>query len=158
MGCSLPGSSVHGDSPGKNTGVCCHALLQGIFPTQGSNPSLPHCGQILYRLSHQGSPRILEWVAYPFSRGSSQPRNRTGVSCIVGRILYQVSYQGSRGIDEGILWKNLHMSSRLGAEYYTRQVIIHHNLEHIKYVFQNMCLMGWFSFLYECSSPSGTKN
>ena len=38
--CSPPGSSVHGDSPGKNTGVCCHALLQGIVPTQGSNPSL----------------------------------------------------------------------------------------------------------------------
>ena len=37
MDCSLPGSSVHGDSPGKNTGVGCHALLQGIFPTQGSN-------------------------------------------------------------------------------------------------------------------------
>ena len=42
-GCSQPGSSVHGDSPGKNTGVGCHALLQGIFPTQGSNPGLPHC-------------------------------------------------------------------------------------------------------------------
>ena len=40
MGCSLPGSSVHGDSPGKNTGMGCHALLQGIFPTQGSNPHL----------------------------------------------------------------------------------------------------------------------
>ena len=40
--CSPPGSSVHGDSPGKNTGVCCHALLQGIFPTQGSNPGLPN--------------------------------------------------------------------------------------------------------------------
>ena len=38
--CSLPGSSVHGDSPGKNTGVGCHALLQGIFLSQGSNPSL----------------------------------------------------------------------------------------------------------------------
>ena len=61
-----------------------HSLLQGTFPTQGSNPSLPHCRQILYELSHQGSPRILEWVAYPFSRGSSQPRNQTGVSCIVG--------------------------------------------------------------------------
>ena len=41
------------DSPGKNTGVGCHALLQGIFPTQGSNPGLPHCRQIL---SHRGSP------------------------------------------------------------------------------------------------------
>ena len=61
--CSLPGSSsVHEDSPGKNTGVGCHALLQGIFLTQG----LPLCGQILYHLSHQGSPRMLEWVAYPF--------------------------------------------------------------------------------------------
>ena len=62
--CSLPGSSVHSDSPGKNTGLGCHALLQGIFPTQGSNPGLPHCRWILYHLSHQGSPRILEWVAY----------------------------------------------------------------------------------------------
>ena len=60
----------------------CHALLQGIFPTQGSNPGLPHCRQILYHLSHQGSPRILEWVAYLFSRGSSWPRDQTGVFCI----------------------------------------------------------------------------
>ena len=44
--CSPPGSSVHGDSPGKDTVVGCHALLQGIFPTQGSNPGLLHCGQI----------------------------------------------------------------------------------------------------------------
>ena len=71
-------SSVHGDSPGKSTGVGCHALLQEIFPTQGSNPGLLRCRLILYCLSHQGSPRILEWVAYSFSRGSSQPRNRTG--------------------------------------------------------------------------------
>ena len=41
-------------SPGKNTGAGCHALLPGIFPTQGSNPGLLHCRQILYRLSHQG--------------------------------------------------------------------------------------------------------
>ena len=45
---SPPGSSVHGDSPGKNTGVGCHFLLQGIFPTQGSNLHLLHCRQILY--------------------------------------------------------------------------------------------------------------
>ena len=84
MNCSPPGSSVHGDSPGKNTGVCCHALLQGIFPMQGSNPGFLHCRQIRYHLSHQGSWRILEWVAYPFSRGSSWPRNRTRISCIAG--------------------------------------------------------------------------
>ena len=84
MDYSPPGSSVHGDFLGKNIGVGCHFLLQGIFPTQGSNLGLPHCRLILYHLSHQGSPRILEWVAYPFSRGSSRPRNGTRVSCIVG--------------------------------------------------------------------------
>ena len=90
-----------------------HFLLQGIFPTQGSNLNLPHYGQIIYCQSHQGSPigrkwkwkslvsdslrpmdyavlgilqaRILEWVAFPFSRVSSQPRNRTRVSCTRGR-------------------------------------------------------------------------
>ena len=55
MDCSPPGSSVHGDSPGKNTGVGCHALLQGIFPTQGSNLGLLHCRWMLYGLSHQVS-------------------------------------------------------------------------------------------------------
>ena len=55
MDCSLPGSSVHGITPGQNTGVGCHSLLQGIFPTQGSNPGLPRYRQILYCLSHQGS-------------------------------------------------------------------------------------------------------
>ena len=59
MDCSLPGSSVHEDSPGKSTGVGCHALLQRILPTQGSNPGLPHCRPVLYQLSHQGSPSLL---------------------------------------------------------------------------------------------------
>ena len=72
------------NSPGQNTGVGSLSLLQRTFPTQGSNPGLPHCRQILYQLSHKGSPRILEWVAYPFSSGSSRPRNQTGVSCIAG--------------------------------------------------------------------------
>ena len=61
------------NSLGQNTGVFQYwvsqkgscFLLQGISPTQGSNPDLPHCRQILYHLSHQGSPRTLEWVAIP---------------------------------------------------------------------------------------------
>ena len=56
MDCSPPGSSVHGDFPGKNTGVGCHAFLQGIFPTQGLNPGLLHRRWMLYHLNHQGSP------------------------------------------------------------------------------------------------------
>ena len=125
MDCSPPGSSFHEDSPGKNTTVGCHALLQGIFPTQGWNPGLQHCTRILYQLSHQASlygrlgflkclptesnyilkkslsrvrlfatpwtivrgllqARIVGWVAFPFSRGSSQPRDGTQVSRIAG--------------------------------------------------------------------------
>ena len=74
MDCSPPGSSVHGDPPGKNTGVRCHACLQGIFPTQGWNPGLLYCRRILYWLSHQRRPlcrvhhakcragRITSWI------------------------------------------------------------------------------------------------
>ena len=56
MACSPPGSSVQGDSPGKNTGVGCHVPVRGIFPTQVSNQGLLYCRQILYQLSHQGNP------------------------------------------------------------------------------------------------------
>ena len=64
MDCSPPGSSVHGVSPGKSTGVGGHALLQGIFPTQGSNPGLPDCRKILYHLTHQGSICVSLYIEY----------------------------------------------------------------------------------------------
>ena len=56
MDCSLSGSSVHGDSSGRNIEVGYHALLQGTFPTQESNLGPPHCRLILYHLNHRGSP------------------------------------------------------------------------------------------------------
>ena len=72
------------NSPGQNTGVSSLSLLQGIFPTQRLIPGLRHCRWILYHLSHKGSPRILEWVAYPFSSGFFRSRNQTRVFCIAG--------------------------------------------------------------------------
>ena len=93
--CSLPGSSVHGDSPGKNTGVDCHALLQGIFPTPVLNPGLPYCRQILYCLSYQESPRILERAAFPFLQGIF-PNQESNLDLLQCRwILHQLSSQGS---------------------------------------------------------------
>ena len=82
-----PGNSLcqNTEVGSQNTGVGSDSFLQGIFPTQRLNPGLPHCRWILYQMSHKGSPRILDWVAYPFSRGSSWPKNKTGVSCIAGR-------------------------------------------------------------------------
>ena len=104
LSCSVMSDSLqpHGphskwNSPGQNIGVGSLSLLQGIFPIQGSNPGLPHCRGILYQLSHQGSPRILEWVAYPFSSGSSQPRNWTGVSCIAGGFFTNWAIRDPRG-------------------------------------------------------------
>ena len=89
--CSVASNSLwpHGlysswNSPSQNTGVGSLSLPQGIFPAQGLDSGLPHCRRILYQISHKGSPRILEWVAYPFSSRSSQLGNWTGVSCITG--------------------------------------------------------------------------
>ena len=83
---ALQADSLLSEPPGKlkNMEVGSLSLLQGVFPTQESNQGLLHCRQILYHLSHQGSPRILEWVACTFSRGSSQPRDQTQISHIVG--------------------------------------------------------------------------
>ena len=81
--CSPPGSSVHG--------ILQSRILEwlpcpppGIVPTQGQTPGLPHGRQTLHHLSHQESQRIPEWVACPFSRGSSQLRNQTGDFGIAG--------------------------------------------------------------------------
>ena len=65
--CSPPGSSVHEDSPGKNTRVGCHALLQGIFPTQGLNPGLPHLRQSLCHLSHKVWGTIIQPYTFVLS-------------------------------------------------------------------------------------------
>ena len=80
------------NSPGQNTGVVGSlSCLQGIFPTQGLNPGLLHCRWILYQLSHKGSPRILEWVACPFSSWifPTHESNRGLLRC--RQFLYQLS-------------------------------------------------------------------
>ena len=66
------------NSPGQNTGMGSRSLLQGIFPTQGLNPGLPHYKWILYQLSHKGSLRTWEWVAYPFSVDLPDPGIKPG--------------------------------------------------------------------------------
>ena len=92
------------NSPGQNTGVSSLSLLQGIFPTQGSSPGHPHYRWILYQLSHKGSLRTLDWVAYLFSSGSSQPRDQT--------TLQVDSYQLSHRVSPRILeWVNYLFSS-----------------------------------------------
>ena len=70
MDCSPPGSFVLRDSPGQNTGVGSLFLLQGIFPTQGLDPALPHCRRFLYHLSQQGSPII--FIAQHFSEATNK--------------------------------------------------------------------------------------
>ena len=100
---SLPPHGLYSpwSSPGQNTGVGSLSLLQQILPTQGSNPGFLQWGRILYQLIHKGSPRILEWVAYPFSRPSWRilPTQELNWSLLHFRqILCQLSYQGSPDI------------------------------------------------------------
>ena len=80
------------NSPGQNTGVGSLSLLQGIFPTWGSNPGLLHWRWILYQLSHKGSPGILEWVSFSLLQRIflAQELNWGLLHC--RRILYQMSY------------------------------------------------------------------
>ena len=85
------------NSPGHNTGMGSFSLLQGVFPTQGLNPGLPHYGQILYQLSHKGSPRILERVAYPFSSDLSNPEKEPGSPAL------QIDTGGDAHVD---VWQN----------------------------------------------------
>ena len=111
-----PGLYSPWDSPGQNPGVRGLSLLQGISPTQGWNPGLPHCRQILRQLSKQGSPRRLEWVAYPFCRGSSQPRTWTGVSCTAGGLFTDWAMrEAPRGCEKALQLipsSHQHLSSR----------------------------------------------
>ena len=107
--CSVVSDSLwpHGlyspwNSSGQNIGMGSCSFLQGIFPTQESNPGLPLCRGILNQLSHKRSPTILEWVAYPFSSGSSRPRSWTGVSCIAGGFFTNWAMR-----DRDKLWKIL---------------------------------------------------
>ena len=67
-----PGSSVHGHSPGKNTGVGCHALLQGIFPTQRSKSGLPHLGRFFTVWATREAPEY--WSRYPILSPGDLPK------------------------------------------------------------------------------------
>ena len=81
--CSPPGSSVHGDFPGKNTGVGCHALLQGIFPTQGWNPCLLHLPALSGRFfitEPAGSPKQ-EYTAYQRNICPMRLDSRSQLTC-----------------------------------------------------------------------------
>ena len=142
LSCSVVSNSLqpHGlyspwNSPGQNTGVGSLSLLQGIFPTQGSNPGLPHCRWILYQLSHKGSPGILEWVAYPFYSGSSWPQNGTGVSCIAGRFFTNWAMREGNGnslqypcldnsMDRGALQAKVHEIARVRHDLVTKPFVI----------------------------------
>ena len=94
---------IHGILQARILERVAFPFFRGIFPTQGSNPGLPHCRLILDQLSHNGSPRILEWAACPFSRGSSQNRNQTRVSCIAGGVF--TNWAIREGPLEGKIWQ-----------------------------------------------------
>ena len=93
MDCNLPGSSVHGILQAKILGwFAMHSPRGSSQPRDWTQVSLT-VRRILYHLRHQGSPRILQWIAYPFSRGRSPGSNQDFTHC--RQILYQLSYQGS---------------------------------------------------------------
>ena len=119
--CSPPGSAVHADSPGKNIGVGCNAFLQGIFPTKGWNPGLPHCRQILNCLRPLGKPKNSGVGSLSLLQGILliQELNQGPLNC--RQILYQLSYQGSpESCSEKPIWEltdTLHLECILFTVY-----------------------------------------
>ena len=99
MDCGPPGSSVHGDSAGKNSGVGCHALLQGIFPTQGSNPRL---SGLLHgrRVLHQQRPRetLINYKGLANQDGGPKP----GCSWVAGRSHLSTCFLPRGQLDKGL--------------------------------------------------------
>ena len=91
----------------------------GLPPSQPSNRTQVSriAGRLFCGLSHKGSPRILEWVAYPFSRGSFQSRNQPGVSCITGGFFYQLSHFNralfQSAFELGEVWRHIQNFMRL---------------------------------------------
>ena len=102
MDCSPPGSSVRRDSPGKNTLMDCHALLQRIFPTQGLNLGLLHCRWILYHLSHQGAQEYRSGQPVPSPGGLPYPRIELGSPALQADSLPVVLLEERRELDSKI--------------------------------------------------------
>ena len=117
---ATPGLHSPWNSPGQNTGVGSLSLLQGIFLTQGSNPGLLNCKRILYQLSHQGSPRTLDWVRWP---GGSQNNSRWSsryihklLSYIYSFKLYFYSPWGCKERDRTALsWRSINSSGAFSS-------------------------------------------
>ena len=107
MDSSRPGSSVHGDSPGKNTVLGCHALLQGIFPALGSNPGLPLCRWLLQQLMYQGSP-VLCLVSY----SQLSPNNAHCFLSVITRIRYPATQMIFKSTDQTVT-SLFHLNTRL---------------------------------------------
>ena len=118
MGCSPPGSSVHGDSPGKNTGVGCHALLQRIFASKGSNPGLPHCRWILHCLSHRGCEMYYTDVSHaPVAKSPS-----SNAGDVVGELRSHMS-QGSSACEPQLRPRAAKTKIFLKMYYITKKMI-----------------------------------
>ena len=105
--CSPPGSYIHGDSPGKNTGVGSHALLQWIFPTQGSNPGLPHCRQIFLPSEPPGKPFKNHYTVY---------QNESLSGPLLGSITEKFSGLMSMALMNYIFFLNKHVNVTLSVQ------------------------------------------
>ena len=128
------------NSPDQNTGMSSLSLFQGIFSTQGLNPGFPHCRQILYQLSHKGTPRILEWVTYPFSSRFSWLRDQTRVSCTAGQFF-------TNWVIRNLLESSLKLASK-------HLIFRDSSLEGLYSVFIQLCILAMISEDYCFHSDS----
>ena len=131
------------DSPGKNTGVGCHVLLQGIFPTQGSNPGLPHNRQILNRLNHQGRWRILEWVTYSFSKGFPDPGIKLEKNLPAIHETWVWAFGQEDSLEKGMATHSIF----LPAEFYGQRILVGYGCKESDTTKQQMLSLSWLIYV-----------
>ena len=139
MDCSPPDTSVDGDSPGKNTRVGCHFLLQGIFPTQGLNLGFLHCRQILYHLSYRGSPKLGTSRGHQHSSLELFTMHDAVLYYLISDNLYGNNMQVRRHRLPDL---SIHVCGKVCAFMWKRNLNVNHSL----------CTMEFWDYKHECNS------
>ena len=135
MDCSPPGSSVLGDSPGKNTGVDCYSLFQGIFPTRDQTQVSCTAGVFFAIWATREAQEY--WSGQPIP--SSWPRNRPGVTCIAGGFFTSWATREAQG--DYYWWiKSKNWGSDKGIEYFTFAILILFDLFTVSFYHFNISL------------------
>ena len=151
MDCSPPSSSDHGDSPGKNTGVGCHFLFQGIFPTQGLNPGLLHCRRF-FTAEPPGKP-----IVFLLQLIDTSVPSDTSCTLVCSQLGHPLTASLLLGITPSVKVPLKTFTVYRLCEVFSALSTLQHMLSVPQHPSQ-MLLHCWLSYFGSCLSNKGTDN